>query len=110
MKKPKEFAFRNEKVGKAALRVGRMLYTGESHGDAYLKILDDHGENTDKHLNRESIDSGFTTDSNRFVGRKEAFHIAVKSKQAKDPSQSKLWPKGKKFRGSLTAEDVGNDE
>jgi hypothetical protein len=84
-----KFAFRpggpGDKIDKASLHVGRIVYTGHTHLEAFNKASKFHKEeDIDKQLRERPESEGFLTKSGFHLGRAEALKLAKKSKQ--------LWP------------------
>lgn len=86
-----KFAFRRgEKVDKAAVGVGRLLYTGTTHSEAADKAEKDNGK-----WHKDLRDLGFTTSDKRIVGRAEAYKVADRANQVDNKSVNKAnetWP------------------
>ena len=92
-----DFAFRKgSHIKSAAIHVGRLVYTGHTHADAFIKAQDEgmDPEELNERVHRQQVGTGFVSNTNRFLDRAEAHTMARKSKQ----TEQDFTPQGKKYK------------
>jgi len=79
-------------IAQAAIRQNGKVHVGRSHGDIIFDMA--RGDSYDP----VGAEHGFVTESGRFVDRREAYEVALKSGQIQD---------GLRFNRCLFSQDLG---